>query len=435
MKLITSWGRTRETLADVREPAFADEVGGNLAGGTSALGYGLGRSYGDVCLNSGGRLIRTIRLDRVLAADWDKGVLRAEAGCSFDGLLRLVVGRGWFLPVTPGTKFVTLGGAVANDVHGKNHETAGTLGCHVRAIGLCRSDGQLLELSATQHPELFAATIGGLGLTGMILWVELQLAPLSSAHFETETVRMRDLDDFFTIAANSSAWPFTVAWVDCLLTGKALGRGLFTRARPANDGRRDVHRERPAVGIPFLAPGWVLGSGTVGIFNRLYARRPGATGRRRLHYDALLFPLDGIANWNRLYGRRGFYQHQSVVPLSAARGALRSLLELTARARQGSFLVVLKLFGRRTSPGLLSFPTEGATLALDLPNRGERTIELLKRMTDVVMEAGGRIYPAKDATMSAAAFRAGFPRWRELEAARDPAVSSDFWRRVTGEAT
>ncbi|HVY19435.1 MAG TPA: FAD-binding oxidoreductase [Bauldia sp.] len=431
---VTSWGRTRQVAADVREPAFADQVSRHLTPAASAIGYGLGRSYGDVCLNAGGRIIRTANLDRILAVDWERGILRAESGCTFDALLRVMVPRGWFLPVTPGTKFVTLGGAVANDVHGKNHESAGTLGCHVRAIGLQRSDGRVLELSPTQDPALFAATIGGLGLTGLILWVELALAPMRSAYFETETIRMRDLDDFFAIAGDSQAWPYTVAWVDCLLTGNSIGRGLFTRARPASTGNRDTHRASPTARVPIVAPSWLLGSISVAAFNRLYAARPWALGPRRQHYDAVLFPLDSIADWNRLYGRRGFYQHQSVVPLAMARAATRTLLELTARARQGSFLVVLKLFGKRASPGILSFPMEGATLAIDLPNRGASTIALLDAMTDVVIAAGGRIYPAKDATMSAEAFRAGYPRWRELDAARDPAFSSDFWRRVTGVA-
>lgn len=434
MTVVTSWGRTRRANEDLQEPAFADEVPDCLRGGPVLLGYGMGRSYGDVCLNDGGRLVSMRRLDRVLAADWEKGILRAEAGCSLDQLLRLTVPRGWFLPVTPGTKFVTLGGAVANDVHGKNHEVAGTFGCHIRSIGLCRSTGESSELGPENEPELFAATVGGLGLTGLILWVELQLSPIASAYFETETLRMDGLDDFFRRAAESRDWPFTVSWVDCLQAGTSLGSGLFTRACFATDGRLEAHRARPAIAIPLDAPGWLLGGTSVALFNRLYARRPGVVGRSQVHYDSALFPLDGIDNWNRLYGRHGFFQHQSVVPLATAEAAIRNLLELTAQYRQGSPLVVLKIFGNRASPGLLSFPMEGATLALDLPNRGEETMKLLNRMTDTVIEAGGRIYPAKDAAMSGAAFRAGFPNWRRLEAARDPAFSSDFWRRVTRDA-
>jgi FAD/FMN-containing dehydrogenase len=413
---------------------FLDEVPSHLGGGATTLAYGLGRSYGDVCLNEGGRLVCMDRLDRVLAADWQQGIIRAEAGISFDQILRLCVPRGWFLPVTPGTKFVTLGGAIANDVHGKNHEVAGTLGCYVRAIGLLRSSGEILAIGPQSHEQLFAATIGGLGLTGVILWAEISLEAIQSAYFETETIRIRDLDHFFEIAEASRNWPYTVAWVDCLTTGSRLGRGLFTRGRRDIDGPLDVHRQGAAARIPFDAPAWLLSSPIVGAFNAVYMHRPGAVARHRMHYDQFLYPLDGIRDWNRLYGRRGFYQHQSVIPMAEAAKALRRLLETTASHGQASFLVVLKLFGARPSPGILSFPIEGATLALDLPNRGERTRHLLGLMGDIVLEANGRIYAAKDAVMSQTIFQAGYPRWREVDEQRDPAILSDFWRRVARDA-
>ena len=328
---------------------------------------------------------------------------------------------------------MTLGGAVANDVHGKNHEAAGTFGCHVRKLGLLRSSGEVFELGPDCDPELFAATVGGLGLTGLILWVELALERISSAWFETETVPLKTLDDFFKAANDSSGWPYTVAWVDCLAGGASLGRGLFTRGRHSEDGDFAPRRARGMARVPADLPGAFLGNVTVRAFNFAYAHRPGACGRRRVHYESFLYPLDALKDWNRLYGRRGFFQHQSVVPLKSAPETLQKLLELTSSYEQGSFLVVLKLFGTRPSPGLMSFPMEGATFALDLPNRGESTRELLNRMADVVMASEGRLYPAKDATMSGHVFRAGYPRWRELEAARDPAMMSDFWRRVTRE--
>jgi L-gulonolactone oxidase len=426
----TSWGRVNHTRQDIREPAFLDEVAQHLVPESPSIAYGLGRSYGDVCLNGGGILIRTHRLDRVMSVDWQHGIIRAEAGLSFDALLQLVVPRGWFLPVTPGTKFVTLGGAVANDVHGKNHESAGTIGCHVRAIGLLRSSGEVLHLSQASMREMFAATIGGLGLTGFILWVELQLAPIKSAYFETETTRISNLVDFFCQAKEQQEWPYTAAWVDCFARGAATGRGLFIRGRHAEAGGLEVHDVSSRLRIPIDAPTQLLRGPTVPLFNMIYSGRPGVEGRRRVHYDSFLYPLDRILDWNRLYGRSGFFQHQSVVPLDQAPYTLRRLLELTSTSRQGSFLVVLKLFGKRPSPGLLSFPREGATFALDLPNRGSSTRELLGRMAAVVTEAGGAVYPAKDATMSPEVFRAGFPRWKELEAHRDPAMMSDFWRRV-----
>jgi L-gulonolactone oxidase len=433
MQKVTSWGRVVKANQLVHEPAFVDELPGLLTADAPSIGYGLGRSYGDACLNDGGSLIRMHRLDRVLCADWEKGIIRAEAGMSLDALLRLAVPKGWFLPVTPGTKFVTLGGAVANDVHGKNHEAAGTFGCHTRALGLLRSTGEQLEIGPNRDPTMFAATVGGLGLTGLIVWVELKLAPVSSAYFATETRRMRKLDDFFDEAGRSQDWPYTVAWVDCRARGPALGRGLFTRGRQAEEGGLSVHRERSIARVPADAPAMLLSSPVVRAFNLVYAGWPGIEGERRAHYDSFLYPLDAIEDWNRLYGRPGFFQHQSVVPLKSAPEALKRLLELASAYRQGSFLVVLKLFGSCPSPGLMSFPMEGATFALDLPNRGPATHDLLTRMAELVMGAGGRLYPAKDATMSGEVFRAGFPQWRALESHRDPALMSDFWRRVTRE--
>lgn len=433
MPRVTSWGRAVDADQRVHEPAFADEVPGLLTGSDPSIGYGLGRSYGDICLNDGGSLIRMHRLDRIITADWERGIIRAEAGMSLDMLLRVAVPKGWFLPVTPGTKFVTLGGAVANDVHGKNHEAAGTFGCHVRALGLLRSTGELLELERDRAAEMFAVTVGGLGLTGLILWVELKLTPIRSAWFEIKTSRIRNLDDFFDQASPNRLWPYTAAWVDCLARGSSLGRGFFTRGRHADEGDLSVHRERSLARIPIDPPGQMLSAPIVRALNLFYARA-GVEGDRRVHYDSFLYPLDAIKDWNRLYGRPGFFQHQSVVPLKSVHQALPKLLELTSAYRQGAFLVVLKMLGNRHSPGLMSFPMEGATFAIDLPNRGPTTRDLLARMAEVVMNAGGRLYPAKDATMSGEVFRAGFPNWRELEAHRDPALMSDFWRRVTREA-
>lgn len=435
---MSSWGRRTRTPHLVTRPAFLDDATAQVATPATApvaplLARGLGRSYGDVCLNTDGRLLITDRLDRIQWLDVEAGVVRAEAGISLDRLLRVIVPRGLFLPVTPGTKFVTLGGAVANDVHGKNHETAGTFGSHVLRLGLVRSTGEALTLSRDENAALFAATIGGLGLTGFIAWVELRLVPIRSALLETETLAVRDLDDFFRIAEASAEWPFTVAWVDCFAPARELGRGLFMRSRWAEAGGLSVHRAARGPVLPEL-PGVVLNSLTLRAFNALYRRRPHALGRRTQHYDPAFYPLDALSGWNRLYGRRGFYQHQSAVPAAVAPDTVRRLLETTAAQRQGSFLAVLKRLGGVSSPGVLSFPIEGATLALDFPDRGERTRRLMLTLAEQATAAGGRLYPAKDAVMSPEMFRAGFPRWREVEAWRDPAFGSDFWRRVTGDA-
>jgi len=433
MQRVSSWGRLGLVPHDITRPAFLDEAQAAVSSaGTEQLCFGLGRSYGDVCLNANGRLIVTDSLDRVISFDRERGVLRAEAGLSLDRLLSLTVPAGWFPPVLPGTKFVTLGGAVANDVHGKNHETVGTFGAHVTALGLARSSGEVLALSRTEHTDLFAATIGGLGLTGVILWVELQLAPIRSAMIDSEILALKDLADFFRVSEASADWPYRVAWIDCLAKGSAAGRGFYIRGRHAESGGFAVH-SAPRIGAPFDAPGWLLNAHTIGLFNAAYLHRPFVLGAKRVHYEPFFFPLDAVANWNRMYGKRGFFQQQSAIPMAVASDALRKLLELTAEFGEGSFLVVLKLFGDKPSPGLVSFPLPGATLALDFPNKGESTRRLLDRMAAVVLAAGGRLYPAKDATMSGEAFRAGYPNWRKLEAARDPAVMSDFWRRVTTE--
>ena len=311
------------------------------------------------------------RLDRIISADWQRGVIRAEAGLSLDALLRLAVPKGWFLPVTPGTKFVTLGGAVANDVHGKNHEAAGTFGCHVRGLGLLRSTGEVLDIGPDRNPEMFAATVGGLGLTGLVLWVELQLEPIRSAWFDSETSQVAQHRRFLRPGRGEPQIgpiqsPGSIAWQAGLRSAAGCSRGRVTPKRAIFPCTASAASR----GCPLDAPGTLLSSPVVRAFNLVYAGRPGVEGKRRVHYDPFLYPLDSIEGWNRLYGRPGFFQHQSVVPLDAAPDALKKLLELTSAHRQGSFLVVLKLFGNRPSPGLMSFPMEGATFALDLPNRG-----------------------------------------------------------------
>jgi L-gulonolactone oxidase len=433
-KIVQSWGRTHRAEQACQRPSFVDGAIAELAKQSHlfTLPYGCGRSYGDVCLNAGGRLLMTDCLNRLVDADWERGVVRAESGMTLDDLLHVTVPRRWFPYVTPGTKFVTLGGLVANDVHGKNHEVDGTFGCHVSRIGLARSDGRMLTLSHSENSDLFAATIGGLGLTGLITWVEVKLQPIESSFMDAETLRIATLDDFFRIAEQPSDWPYQVAWVDCLAKGSNIGSGVYIRGRHASCGGFKVH-SKARLGVPLNPPFSLLNRSSVRLFNALYQSRSWCFGKRqRASYDAFFYPLDRVLHWPRLYGRRGFFQHQSITPMARAHDVTRRLLELIADYGEGSFLVVLKLFGERRSPGILSFPMPGITLALDFPNRGESTKALLSRMTEVVLAAGGRLYPAKDATMSAEAFRTGFPNWQKIENLRDPKIMSDFWRRVAG---
>ncbi len=400
------------------------------------LAYGLGRSYGDSCLNEGGTMLATRTLAHFMEFDATSGRLVCEAGVSLGEILRLVVPRGWFIPVSPGTKFVTVGGAIANDIHGKNHHRAGTFGRHLRRFELLRSDGSRRVCSAEHHPSLFHATIGGLGLTGLITWAELQLVPVASPWIDHESIRFERLDRFFDLAADSDRrFEYTVAWIDSLASGEALGRGLLLRGNHAGAGSEGTTRRARTLRIPFHAPSLLLSPWSLRLFNTAYYRlQRSACVRRTVHYEPFFYPLDGIEHWNRLYGRRGFLQYQSVVPPDAGPSATRAMLERISSRGLGSFLAVLKIFGDVPSPGLLSFPAPGATLALDFPNRGRTTLELLDELDAIVADHGGRIYPAKDARMSAESFRRFYPRWEELAGLADPAFSSSLWRRLTGNA-
>jgi len=417
----------------VCKPQFADELPACLTPeGTDGklLPVGLRRSYGDTTLNAGHELVDMTALDRFIRFDVDKGMLHAEAGLSIDKLLQVIVPKGWFLPTTPGTRFVTLGGAVANDVHGKNHHRMGSVGCSVREIGLLRSDGTRHRLRPGD--PLFAATIGGLGLTGIITDVMLDLAPIHSAWMEVERIGFRNIPEFFRIAAESTdEFEHTVAWIDCASTGSALGRGVFQRANWATDGRLEAHASKAGPTMPFDLPRGTLNRYSIRMFNALYYRLQLRGPRRRLeHYGPVFYPLDSIRQWNRMYGKAGLYQYQCAIPPDAAEPAVTELVKIIAESGAGSFLAVLKTFGPRQSPGLLSFPLPGATLALDFANAGESTLRLLAKLDEIVFKSGGRLYPAKDGRMPAHMFRAGYGRWTELRALKDPAISSDFWRRV-----
>jgi L-gulonolactone oxidase len=433
---VLSWGRVLRARHAVARPRWRDELPELIEEGTGAggklLGIGLRRSYGDSGLNPEGAVIDMTGLDRAITFDPETRLLRAEAGVSLDTVLQLMVPRGFFLPVTPGTRFVTLGGAVANDVHGKNHHRAGTFGGWVRRLGLLRSDGREIELGPDDVSGLFAATVGGLGLTGLIAWVEIEMMPIASAMMEVETIPFAGLDEFFALATESdAAFEYTVAWVDCLASGDALGRGILSRARHAAYGSLAAVPTRRRSTLPIDLPEFVLNPAAVRAFNALYyatARRK--AGRATVPYGPFFYPLDAIGGWNRIYGRRGLYQYQSVVPPDAAHAATAAMLQAIAASGEGSFLAVLKTFGDKPSPGMLSFPRPGTTLALDFSNRGASTLALLDRLDAIVREASGRLYPAKDGRISAAMFRAGYPYWSDFARHVDPGFSSHFWRRV-----
>jgi L-gulonolactone oxidase len=431
---LASWGRIVRDRHVVARPRFGDELPGllrRLSPDAPGLPIGLRRSYGDSILNPEGRVIDMTALDRVIAFDRQTGLMRAEAGLSLSQALQVLVPAGWFVPTTPGTRFATLGGAVANDVHGKNHHTAGTFGASVTRLSLLRTDGSAHELAPGD--QLFHATVGGLGLTGVIAWVEFRASRIPSAHLDAEDTAFMRVEDYFDIAADrKTRFEHTMAWVDCSTGGAQLGRGIFSAANWSPHGDLATHTEQPRRKVSLDAPGFTLNALTVRAFNSVrHELKRMRYGPYRTHYEPFLYPLDGIADWNRLYGANGFYQYQCVLPPASARDGVVELLKTISASGQGSPLAVLKDFGSNPAAGLLSFPMEGTTLALDFRNQGERTLRLMADLDRIVADAGGRLYPAKDGRMPAAMFRAGFPKWQDFCAYLDPGLSSAFWRRVS----
>lgn len=434
---ILSWGRTLRARHHAAALAWQDQAPRLLRDGAarhgSVLVRGMGRSYGDCGLNPEGALLLAAPLDHLIAFDPATRRLRAEAGVTIATLLRVLLPHGFFLPVVPGTSLVSLGGAVANDVHGKNHKSAGTFGRWVRAIGLLRSDGTEHVLTPEDTTGLFAATIGGIGLTGLIRWVEIEVMPVPGPAVETETIPYHSLAEGLALARTvDPAWTYDVAWVDCNSSGPALGRGLLMLGRHAA-GRVPDTDVAPRFDVPLDAPSWLLNRHVSRAFSAAYfAMGCRGAGRTRLvHAAPYFFPLDGIGRWNRLYGGNGFFQHQCVLPWAAAADTLQAMLRALADAGDGCPLAVQKAFGDLPSPGMMSFPKPGVTFTLDLRNRGGETDRLLARLDALVRDAGGRLYPAKDARMDPATFREGYPQWERFAAFVDPAFSSAFWRRVT----
>jgi FAD/FMN-containing dehydrogenase len=436
MPTLLSWGRYPNTPQTATACHWPDDLGRGLEQqrhqGRTTLAYGAGLSYGDSGLAASDHVLHTVGLDRFVAADWTTGRVTAQAGVTFEQILAVAIPRGWYLPVSPGTKYVTLGGAIANDVHGKNHHRRGTLGRHVVRLGLRRSDRAPLVCSSTEEVALFQATIGGLGLTGLIEWAELQLTPIRSSRIRSVTQRFDTLDEFFALSATLDLQhEFCVSWVDCAASGNSLGRGVYMAGDFADDGPLEVAHPRRLT-MPVTPPVSPVTQATVRAFNALYWRRaPRVPAIRTVSYEPFFYPLDSVLQWNRVYGPAGFQQYQCVIPEACARDGVSALLREIAASGLGSPLAVLKRCGDLASPGLLSFPMAGTTLALDFPHSDRLTHDLFPRLDAVVREAGGRLYPAKDAHMSARDFQATYPAWTTVEALRDPQLLSRFWQRVT----
>ena len=432
MKAVSSWGRLSAEphhVFSARDlPALQQALRHSSNPG---LAHGMGRSYGDACLNPGGTLWLTGGLDHFIAFNEDNGHLVCEAGVLLRDIQRLAVPRGWMLPVTPGTQLVTVGGAIANDVHGKNHHVLGSFGDHVLRLTLLRTNGETIECGPHERSDWFAATVGGVGLTGIITQAELQLRRTPGPWLDTETLAYANLDEFFQLADASEAhWEHTVSWIDCISGGG--GRGVFMRGNPIVTAPRPLPTAQQRT-MPLVSPVSLVNRLSLRPFNMAYYHlKKWRAGRAITHYEAFFYPLDNLLEWNRMYGPRGFFQYQSVVPRAVGRDAIQAMLREIARSGDGSFLAVLKTFGNRQPVGMLSFAQPGVTLALDFPNHGARTHRLFERLDAIVREAQGRIYLAKDARMPRELFEAGYPRLPEFLPYRDPGISSGLSRRLMG---
>ncbi len=416
-----NWGRTNRHARAI-QPFRPCRMKG------SVLPYGNGRSYGDSCHNDTGTLLDSRQRHRIIAFDKQTGLMRLEAGAMLGDVLEALEGTGWFVPVVPGTRYVTFGGMLANDIHGKNHEHCGTFGRHVRSLTLHRSDREPVICSPDENADLFAATIGGMGLTGFVTQMDVQIMRVPSSHVRQTNRAFGSIREAIDILAGNDA-EYSVAWVDSIAGGARAGRGVAMFADHVEC--EDVAcYAKPRIDVPFTPPVSLLSGLPLRAFNEAYYRANAKAGTRTVSPASFFFPLDAVSNWNRLYGPKGLHQHQCVVPSDAAEATLNLLMKAARDSGHGSFLTVLKRFGAMQSSGLTSFPREGVTLTLDFAAKGAPTLNLLDRLDAIVLDAGGRTNPYKDSRMSAATYQQGFPGWERLEALRDPACMSDFWNRV-----
>jgi decaprenylphospho-beta-D-ribofuranose 2-oxidase len=415
---LTGWGRYQVRDCTVWQPITAIALHETLGVLPTSIARGNGRSYGDASLNPDAT-IDMRRLDRLIAFDETAGTMECEAGVLLTDLVGAFVPRGWFPPVTPGTRMVTIGGMIASDVHGKNHHVAGSFCDHVDWFDLDLGDGRVLRCSRTENPDLFAATCGGMGLTGIVVRAAFRMLRIESAFMRQRTIRVGDLDQALSELEQSHSSTYSVAWIDCMATGRHLGRsaillGEHAKVDELEESRRAAplaRRVRKPKAIPVDFPDFALSGFNVKMFNHLYyaMQRP---GDKVVDIDPYFYPLDALSEWNRIYGRRGFVQYQSVLPLAESETGMRRLLEAISAAGAGSFLAVLKRMGSQ-SFGMLSFPMEGYTLALDFPATPEN-LNLLGRLDAITADHGGRVYLTKDARVSADMFTRGYPQLQEF---------------------
>ncbi|MDQ8935161.1 FAD-binding oxidoreductase [Acinetobacter rudis] len=434
MNKIQSWGRLtnnkHRVISLINSNSVINQI--NLTS-NKGISHGMGRSYGDVALNRNNTIWLTTQLNHFISFNLKTGILQCEAGVILQDIQRSLLPQGWLLPVTPGTQMITVGGAIANDIHGKNHHHFGSFGDHLISIKLVRTNGEVINCSRLENPEWFFATLGGIGLTGVIVEATLQLRAIEGGWIEAETVPYYSLNDFFTLSDQSIAdWEHSVSWIDCVQGKEA--NGLFIRGNFAKQQHQYPHL--PTIQdktFPISPPFSLVNRLSLPLFNFAYFHNnKRKTKTQRLHYEKFFYPLDALQQWNKMYGKKGFYQYQCVVPRHIGQEAIHEMLKVIKKSGEGSFLAVLKTFGDRESGGLLSFPRSGVTLALDFPNRGDKTLKLFNELDRITAEAEGRLYLAKDTRMSRDLFEMGYPRFNEFFKYIDPGISSEMSRRLLG---
>ncbi len=428
-----SWGRYPRLYPKgvinfhwINEQLGMEDINGTI------LPYAYGKSYGDSCLNDNGTLIDTKRLNHIVSFDRKNSILKCEAGITIDKILKLIVPENYFLPVTPGTKHISIGGAIANDVHGKNHHIAGTFGCYINELELLRSDGEKIICNNEQNKEFFSATIGGMGLTGIITKAEFKLKKIQSQYIDTEYIKFDNIDEFFEINKESEAnFEYTVAWIDCSFKYGSNTRGIYIRGNHI-DTKPDKWNSKQEMMIPVPFELSLINLFTINAFNTLYYNMQISKLARKLtHYNSFFYPLDCVTDWYKAYGKKGFLQYQFVIPFENGKFALSEILKVIYESGKKSFMTVLKTFGDIKSPGLMSFPRKGITLAIDFSMDGPDTFKLLDELDEIVRSVGGGLYPAKDARMKPEDFKRFYPQWVNFAKFIDPKFSSSFWRRVT----
>jgi decaprenylphospho-beta-D-ribofuranose 2-oxidase len=416
-KKIANWGNYPLLETNETSFLFTDQLTKFVLNSENIIARGNGRCYGDASLAK--NTISTLKYDKVLSFDSTKGIFECQSGITLDEILKVIVPKGWFLPVTPGTKFITIGGAVASDVHGKNHHIDGSFSRHVLAMDVLLSDGRLITCSPEYYGDLFWATCGGMGLTGIITKVKFNLKKIETAYIRQKQIKAKNLEEVIKLFEEYKHYTYSVAWIDCLKKGNEFGRSILILGEHARveelDSKKRTHPlrlpEKKPITFPITLPSFILNPYTVKAFNFLYYAK---NTRRELNnivsYEPFFYPLDAILNWNRGYGKRGFVQYQFVLPLESKQGLIEILKRISDKGL-GSFLAVLKVFGKQND--LISFPEEGYTLALDFPVRND-LFHFLDELDELVLKYKGRLYLSKDARMKSEMFWQSYPRAQEF---------------------